>query len=91
MAILVFTMLVIFAALLSFILIGIPLALALGAAGFIVKVFGRLAVFYFLGDERPRAPPRRGQRLDDRGRADGPARLQRGRVRARARASSSAS
>ena len=48
-AILVFTMLVFFAALLSFILIGIPIALALGVAGFLVKVFGRLAVFYFLG------------------------------------------
>ena len=48
-AILVFTMLVFFAALLSFILIGIPIALALGVAGFIVKVFGRLAVFYLLG------------------------------------------
>jgi hypothetical protein len=48
-AILVFTMAVFFAALLSFILIGIPLALALGVAGFIIKVFGRLAVFYFLG------------------------------------------
>jgi hypothetical protein len=49
-AIMVFTMLVIFAALLSFILIGIPIALALGIAGFLVKVFGRLAVFYFLGE-----------------------------------------
>jgi hypothetical protein len=49
LAILVFTMGVFFAALLSFILIGIPIALALGVAGFIVKVFGRLAVFYFLG------------------------------------------
>jgi hypothetical protein len=48
-AILVFTMCVVFAALLSFILIGIPIALALGVAGFIIKVFGRLAVFYFLG------------------------------------------
>jgi hypothetical protein len=48
-AILVFTMAVFFAALLSFILIGIPLALALGVAGFIIKVFGRLAVFYVLG------------------------------------------
>jgi hypothetical protein len=48
-AILVFTMLVFFAALLSFILIGIPIALALGVAGFIIKVFGRLAVFYLLG------------------------------------------
>jgi hypothetical protein len=49
-AILVFTMLVFFAALLSFVLIGIPIALALGVAGFLVKVFGRLAVFYFLGE-----------------------------------------
>jgi hypothetical protein len=48
-AILIFTMGVFFAALLSFILIGIPIALALGVAGFIIKVFGRLAVFYFLG------------------------------------------
>lgn len=55
LAIIVFTMLVLFAALLSFILIGIPIALALGAAGFIVKVFGRLAVFYFLGDSILRA------------------------------------
>lgn len=49
-AILIFTMLVLFAALLSFILIGIPIALALGVAGFLVKVFGRLAVFTFLGE-----------------------------------------
>lgn len=48
-AILIFTMAVFFAAMLSFILIGIPIALALAVAGFIVKVFGRLAVFYFLG------------------------------------------
>ena len=54
-AIIVFTMLVIFAALLSFILIGIPIALALGAAGFVIKVFGRLAVFYFLGESALRA------------------------------------
>jgi hypothetical protein len=39
------------AALLSIILIGIPVLLALGVAGFIVKVFGRLAVLYFLGAE----------------------------------------
>ena len=55
MAIAVFTMGVIFAALLSFILIGIPLALALGTAGFVVKVFGRLAVLYFIGDGALRA------------------------------------
>ncbi len=54
-AILVFTMLVVFAALLSFILIGIPIALALAVAGFIVKVFGRLAVFFLLGESALRA------------------------------------
>jgi hypothetical protein len=48
-AIVVFTTLVVFAAILSVILIGIPILLALGVAGFIVKLFGRLAVFYFLG------------------------------------------
>jgi hypothetical protein len=49
LAIMVFTMFVFIAALLSIILIGIPIALALGVAGFIIKIFGRLAVFYFLG------------------------------------------
>ncbi len=48
-AILVFTMAVFIAALLSIILIGIPIVLALAVAGFIVKIFGRLAVFYLLG------------------------------------------
>jgi hypothetical protein len=46
----VFTMLVLMAALLSFVLIGIPIALALAVAGFVIKVFGRLAVFYLLGE-----------------------------------------
>jgi len=54
-AIIIFTMLVFFAAMLSFILIGIPIALALAVGGFIVKVFGRLAIFYFLGDSALRA------------------------------------
>ena len=49
-AIIVFTMLVFMAALLSFVLIGIPIALALAVAGFVIKVFGRLAVFYLLGE-----------------------------------------
>lgn len=53
--ILIFTMLVFFAALLSFILIGIPIALALAVAGFIIKVFGRLAVFFLLGESALRA------------------------------------
>ena len=55
LAILVFTMLVFFAAMLSFILIGIPIAMALAVGGFVIKVFGRLAVFYFLGESALRA------------------------------------
>jgi hypothetical protein len=54
-AILIFTLLVFFAAMLSFILVGIPIALALAVAGFIVKVFGRLAVFFLLGESALRA------------------------------------
>ena len=54
-AILVFSGLVLFAALLSIILVGIPILLALLVAGFIIKVFGRLAVFYFLGESALRA------------------------------------
>ena len=50
LAIVVFSTLVFFAALLSFVLIGIPILLALTAAGFAIKVFGRLAVFVFLGE-----------------------------------------
>ncbi|MBE3112234.1 MAG: hypothetical protein IMZ46_17295 [Acidobacteria bacterium] len=55
LAIIVFSGLVLFSALLSFILIGIPILLALVAAGFIIKVFGQLVVFYFLGDSLLRA------------------------------------
>jgi hypothetical protein len=55
LAIIAFSGLVLFAALLSIVLIGIPILLALVAAGFIIKVFGRLVVFYFLGDSLLRA------------------------------------
>jgi hypothetical protein len=48
-ALVIFVMAFLFAALLSFVLIGIPIALALGVGGFIIGVFGRLAVLYFLG------------------------------------------
>ena len=54
-AVVVFWMLMAFAVMLSFILIGIPIFLALTVAGFIIQVFGRLAVFYFLGDSVVRA------------------------------------
>ena len=55
LAIIIFTGLILFAALLSIILIGIPVLMALVAAGMIIKIFGRLAVFYFFGDSLLRA------------------------------------
>ncbi len=55
LAAVIFTGLVLVAALLSIVLIGIPVLMALAAAGFAVKVFGRLAVFHFLGDSLLRA------------------------------------
>jgi len=54
-AMLVFSTLVIIATFLSVILIGIPIFLALCAAGFIVMVFGRLAVLYTIGEASLRA------------------------------------
>ena len=54
-ALFVFTGLVFFAALLSIILVGIPVLLALIVAGLFITVFGRLAVFCFLGDSALRA------------------------------------
>lgn len=50
LAIVVFTGMAIFAALLCFILVGIPIAIALLWAGVIVKVFGRVVLFYVLGE-----------------------------------------
>ncbi len=55
LATIAFSGLVLFAALLSIVLIGIPIFIALVAAGFIIMVFGRLVVFYFLGDSLLRA------------------------------------
>jgi cytoskeletal protein CcmA (bactofilin family) len=54
-SIVVFTALVLFSALLSILIIGIPILLALIAAGLAVKIFGRLVVFYFLGESFFRA------------------------------------
>jgi hypothetical protein len=48
-AIAVFITVVGIAALLSVLLIGIPIFIALVAAGFVITVFGRLAVLFFLG------------------------------------------
>ena len=55
LAIVIFTGLAIFAALLCFILIGIPIAIALFWAGLIVKIFGRVVLFYVLGESLLRA------------------------------------
>ena len=55
LAIVIFSGLAIFAALLCFILIGIPIAIALFWAGLIVKIFGRVVLFYVLGESLLRA------------------------------------
>ena len=55
LAIIIFTGLIIFSAFLSLILIGIPLLLALILIGVIIKIFGRVTVFYFFGDSLARA------------------------------------
>ena len=50
LSIMAFSFLVIFAALMSLILIGIPLLFALVILGYIIKVFGGIILFYFLGE-----------------------------------------
>ena len=55
LAIIIFTGLIIFSAFLSLILIGIPLLLALILVGIIIKIFGRVTVFYFFGGSLSRA------------------------------------
>jgi hypothetical protein len=55
LAVVIFTALVIFAALLSLILIGIPILIVLIFAGLIFKIFGRVVVFYLFGESILRA------------------------------------
>jgi hypothetical protein len=50
LSIIIFTGLIIFSVFLCFILIGIPILLALLAIGTVIKIFGRVVIFYFLGD-----------------------------------------
>jgi cytoskeletal protein CcmA (bactofilin family) len=50
LSIVIFTGLIIFAVFLCFILIGIPVLLALIVVGVVIKIFGRVVIFYFLGD-----------------------------------------
>lgn len=54
LAIIIFTGLVIFSVFLSFILIGIPILLALIFIAIIIKIFGRVTLFYFFGESLSR-------------------------------------
>lgn len=55
LGIIIFTGLVIFSALLSLILIGIPILIALIFVGIIIKIFGQVVLFYFFGESLSRA------------------------------------
>jgi len=54
LALVVYTGLVVMAALFSLLLIGIPILLALVALGIMLKIFGQVAVFHFFGDSLAR-------------------------------------
>jgi hypothetical protein len=49
LSIILFVFMVIFAAFLSLILIGIPILIALVMVGFVIKIFGRIVLFHFFG------------------------------------------
>jgi hypothetical protein len=55
LSIIAYVGLVIFATLLSFVLIGIPILIALIIIGIVIKLFGRVVLFYFFGDSLIRA------------------------------------
>ena len=55
LAIIVFSGLVIFSVILCFVLIGIPVLIALVWAGIIIKLFGRVILFFFFGESLLRA------------------------------------
>ncbi len=55
LALIIFGALAIFSALLCLILIGIPILFALIWAGLIIKIFGRVVLFYFFGESLLRA------------------------------------
>jgi hypothetical protein len=54
LAIILYTIFVIIAAVLCLVLIGIPILLFLAVAGFIVKIFGRVVLFYLFGESLAR-------------------------------------
>lgn len=55
LSIIIFTGLVVFSAFLSLILIGIPILVALVLLGIVVKIFGRVIVFYLFGESLSKA------------------------------------
>ena len=54
LAIIIYTIFITIAAVLCLVLIGIPILLFLALAGFVVKIFGRVALFYFFGESLAR-------------------------------------
>jgi hypothetical protein len=54
LALVAFTVFILIAAILSIVLIGIPILMALGFAGLVVKMFGRVAMLYFFGESLAR-------------------------------------
>lgn len=55
LGIIVYTGLIIFSAVLTLVLIGIPILITLIALGIAVKIFGRIIIFYFFGESLVRA------------------------------------
>jgi len=55
LSIIIFTGLVVFSAFLSLILIGIPILVALVFLGIVIKIFGRVVLFYFFGESLSKA------------------------------------
>ncbi|MBM3295783.1 MAG: hypothetical protein FJY82_14885 [Candidatus Aminicenantes bacterium] len=59
LALVAFTVFIVIAAVLSIVLIGIPILVALAFAGMMIKAFGRVAVLFFFGESLARAFNRR--------------------------------
>ncbi len=55
LALVLFTIFTVISAVLCFVLIGIPILLFLALAGLVIKIFGRVVMFYFFGESLVRA------------------------------------
>jgi hypothetical protein len=55
LALVIFTVFVVFAAVLCLVLIGIPILLSLVLAGLVVKIFGKVVIFFLIGESLARA------------------------------------